>query len=223
MKPTNLWNTQTFFSLALPALTTLFGLQFLRLLFPSLVWYLGDSVEVAYVMLAPFAIGIFVASFLAALFRRALGQRVALFAVIGGLGLARLVEQVSEIPALDLALATIGTILFTFFFPIYLAHTRAQGGDATRQFGLGFLLGVTFDTTIHGAFGTLDLSWQPGFVALILVAIFVAAQLWLLARSTFADAKNTDASFAASLPFVAIPAFIFIALVILQNVARATT
>jgi endonuclease/exonuclease/phosphatase family metal-dependent hydrolase len=223
MKPTNLWNTQTFFSLALPTLTTMFGLQFLRLLFPSLVWYLGDTVKVAYVMLAPFAIGIFVASFLAALFRRALGSRVALLATVGGLGLARLVEQVSEIPALDLALAAMGTVLFTFFFPIYLAHTRAQGGDATRQFGLGFLLGVTFDTTIHGAFGTLDLSWQPGFVALIPVAIFVAAQLWLLARTSFGESKNTDASFVASLPLVAIPAFIFIALVVLQNVARATT
>ena len=62
-----LWDNETFADLALPALTTLFGLQMLRVLLPSFVWYLGDSVGVSYVMLGPIAIGTFLAAFLAGL------------------------------------------------------------------------------------------------------------------------------------------------------------
>ncbi|MBC7264817.1 MAG: endonuclease/exonuclease/phosphatase family protein [Chloroflexi bacterium] len=209
-------------ALALPALTTVFGLQMLRVLLPSFVWYLGDTVGLSYLMLGPIAIGTFLAAFLAAAFRRLLGPRLALLIVVGGIGLARLVEQFSASPALDLALAMLGMILFTLFLPIYLAHTRAQGGDATRQFGLGFLLGFALDTTVHGAFGTLDLSWQHGFVAPILVAFAVGVQWWLLARTPRVEAKATDSGLRRNLPLAALGPFIFLSVVILQNVARAT-
>jgi len=218
-----LWSQESFAVLALPALTTLFGLQALRVLLPSLVWYLGDAAGVSYMMLGPLAIGIFLATFLAAVFRRLLGQRLALIVAAGGLGLARLAEQLSTSPLLDLVLVALGVVLFAFFFPIYLAQVRGQGGSATQQFGVGFLLGLALDTALHGAFGTLDLSWQHSLVAPIIVLLLVAAQWWLLARTPSAAAQKTDAPFLSNLPLAALPLVIFLALVILQNVARATT
>jgi len=209
--------------LALPAITMAFGLQLLRVLLPSLVWYLGDSAGVSYFLLGPLAFGIFLTSFLAAAFRRALGHWHALVVAMGGLGLVRLVEQAVTIPSLDLALAILGTILFSFFFPLYLAQARAQGGSASQRFGLGLLLGLLLDTTIHGALGTLDLSWRPGSVGLAVVLVLVATQWWLLAHIPKIAAQDTDASFLDSLPLAAIGPFIFLAAVVLQNVARSST
>jgi len=218
-----LWHKETLFALALPALTTTFGLQLLRVLLPSFLWYLGDSVELAYTLLGPLALGVFAAAFLAGVFRQKLGRMRALTVAMGGVGLARLAEQLFTAPALDLVCAVLGVILFTFFFPLYLAHVRAQDGDATRRFGRGFLLGVALDTTIHGAYGTLDLSWQSDWNALLLVVLMVAAQWALLRRLSQPAEEQVYASAWRDLPLVAIGPFIFVSLVVLQNLARLTT
>ncbi len=218
-----LWDKETLFELGLPALTTMFGLQLLRVLLPSLVWYLGDSVGVSYIALGPIAIGTFLAAFLAEPFRRVLGSRRALIVVIGGVGLMRLIEQLSSIPAVDLVATVTGTILFTFYFPLYLARTRVEGAGKTRKSGRGFLLGIAADTTIHGAFGTLDLSWQSGLVPLLVVAIPVIAQWWLLARNPAIPDEPMDSSLADNLPLAAVGPFVFVMGVIFQNIARATT
>lgn len=205
------------------AITMAFGLQILRVLLPSLVWYLGDAAGVSYFLLGPLAFGIFLASFLSVIFRRALGQQRALMVTVGGLGLVRLAEQAVIVSSLDLVLAILGTILFSFFFPIYLAQVRAQGGNAGEGFGLGILLGLLLDTTIHGALGTLDLSWQQGPMGLVIVLILVAAQWWCLLRTPAVTGQSTDASFPGSLPLAALGPFIFLAAVVLQNVAYSTT
>lgn len=218
-----LWNTDTFFELALPALTTMFGLQLLRVLLPSFVWYLGDSVGVSYTTLGPIAIGTFLAAFLAEPFRRALGSRRALIVAIGGIGLMRLIVQLLPIPGIDFAASAIGVILFTFYFPLYLQRTRAKEPNATRKSARGFLLGIVLDTTIYGAFGTLDLAWQSGIFPLALVALFVAAQWWLLARDPSIPDEASDATLGRTLPLAAVGPFIFLMGVIFQNIARATT
>lgn len=223
MTLSKLWDNETFTELALPALTTLFGLQMLRVLLPAFVWYLGDSVGVSYAMLGPLAIGTFLAAFLAGIFRNVLGSRRALIAVVCGIGLTRLVEQVSAVPMLDLVATMIGTLLFTFFFPLYVMRTRHEGGGATRKFGRGFLLGFVIDTTIHGALGTLDLSWQPGFIGAIIIAILVAAQGWLIARKPAISDDPLEAGFGDNLPLAAIGPFVFVMAVVFQNVARVIT
>ena len=55
---------------ATTSLTVLFGLQLVRVLFPSLVGYLRDAQGVDALDLAPLALGIFAVSFLAGLIRR---------------------------------------------------------------------------------------------------------------------------------------------------------
>lgn len=205
------------------AITMAFGLQILRALLPSLVWYLGDAAGVSYFLLGPLALGIFLASFFSAVFWRALGRRRALIVTVGGLGLVRLAEQAVIVPSLDLALAILGTIVFSFFFPIYLAQVRALGGNAGEGFGLGLLLGLLLDTTIHGALGTLDLSWQQGPIGLVVVLILMVVQWWCLLRAPEVVGQSTDASFLNSLPLAAIGPFIFLAAVVLQDVAYSTT
>ncbi|MCI0478487.1 MAG: hypothetical protein L0Y55_19780, partial [Anaerolineales bacterium] len=96
-----LWNTKSFLELALPALTTMFGLQMLRVLLPSLVWYLGDTLEVSSAMLGVISIAIFALSFLVAPFYRALGLRRALRVVLIGVALLRLLAQFAMIQPLD--------------------------------------------------------------------------------------------------------------------------
>ncbi|MEE9615911.1 MAG: hypothetical protein V3T90_02765, partial [Anaerolineae bacterium] len=96
---------------AVTSLTTLFGLQLVRMLFPSLVGYLRDAQGVDALDLAPIALGIFVISFLAGLVRRVTGPRLALWITAGGVGLVRLAEQVSTSPSLDLTLSAVGTAL----------------------------------------------------------------------------------------------------------------
>jgi len=223
MKLPRFWNTKSFFELALPALTTMFGLQMLRVLLPSFVWYLGDSVGISYVMLGGVAIGTFALSFLVIPFYRALGLRRALFTVLIGIGLLRLLEQVSTIPSLDLVFSLAGTVLFTFFVPLYLGYVRVQGGSAPRKFGRGFLLGFVLDTTLQGSFHTLDLSWQQISLASIILVLAVIFQLWLTMRLPKIEGEASETNFFGTLPLAAIGPFLFVTEVIFQNIARATT
>ncbi len=222
MKLSKLWNTEIFLDIILPALTVLFGLQLLRVLVPSLVWYLGDTLGAGSVVRGVVALCIFSAGFLLLPFYRALGLRRALIGALVGIALARLGEQFSTLPALDFALALVGVVLFMFFFPLYFAYIRVQGDTMPRKFARGFMLGIVFDTTLHGSFHTLDLSWQHGFYATGVMTLLIAAQLWLVYRLPNLATKPTDASFVTNLPLAAIGPFLFIMQVILQNVARAT-
>jgi hypothetical protein len=145
-----------------------------------------------------------------------------LVATIGGVGLMRLIEQVSSVPAADLVAAAIGTILFTFYFPLYLARTRVEGAGKTRKSGRGMLLGIAADTTIYGAFGTLDLSWQSGVSPMLFVAVLVARNGGCSLASHSFD-EPMDAGFVENLPLAAIGPFVFVMELIFQNIARATT
>jgi endonuclease/exonuclease/phosphatase family metal-dependent hydrolase len=217
-----LWNTRSFFELALPGLTMMLGLQTLRVLIPSIVWYLGDTLALSSIVLGVIALGIFALSFLVIPFYRALGLRRALIGVLLGIGIARLMEQVLTVAALDFIFALVGTVLFTFFIPLYLMYVRGQGGAAPRKFGRGMLLGLVFDTTIHGSFHTLDLSWQQHSFAPIIAVLVVLAQLALTLYLVQSVGEATETNFIGSLPLAALGPFIFVTQVIFQNIARAT-
>lgn len=218
-----LWNTKSFFELALPALTMMLGLQMLRVLIPTIVWYLGDTVDLSSVLLGVIALGIFALSFLVIPLRRALGLRRALLVTLIGIGSTRLLEQVVIVPALDFVFALSGTVLFTFFIPLYLAYVRLEKGAAPRKFGRGMLLGLVFDTTIHGSFHTLDLSWQQHSFAPIVTVLTVLAQLALTLYLIRAEGEATETNFIGSLPLAALGLFIFVTQVLFQNIPRATT
>lgn len=216
------WDTRSFFELALPGLTTMLGLQTLRVLIPTIVWYLGDTLGLSSIILGVIAIGIFALSFLVIPLYRALGLRRALWVTLLGIGVARLMEQVLILPALDFLFALMGTVLFTFFVPLYLAYVRVDKLAAPRKFGRGLLLGLVFDTTIHGSFHTLDLSWQQHSFAPIVAVLVVLAQMGLTLYLIREDHPATETTLVASLSLSALGLFIFVTQVLFQNVARAT-
>ena len=159
---------------ATTGLTVLFGLQLVRVLFSSFVGYLRDSQGVEALSLAPVALGVFAISFLAGGLRRAAGPRTTIWIAAGGVGLIRLVEQVSSSPPLDLALSAAGVALFLLFIPNGLAGARSRGPDGATRFGYAFLLGMAADTAIQVWAGTMDLSWHPGIAPVVIVALLCA-------------------------------------------------
>ncbi len=157
----------------LVALTVTIGAQLLRVFIPSLGWYLRDTVGVGTLSLIPYALAPFALSFLAPLPVRLLGLRRATLAVGALLIVTRLVEQVSERPALDLWMSMIGVIAFLWLLPMLLGRQR-------QSFALGVLLGLALDTAVKGATRTLDLSWVGGAQGLVTTAVIVVAFGYLL-------------------------------------------
>jgi endonuclease/exonuclease/phosphatase family metal-dependent hydrolase len=202
----------------LTALVTVFGMQILRVLFVSFVGYLRDSQGMASLTLAPIAIGIFALSFLAGPLNRFAGTRTALWVTAGGLALVRLAEQFAQNAQLDLYLSSLGTALFLMYLPIAIGITRKQGEQSGNHFGLAFLLGFSLDSAIQIGARTLDISWQPGLTPIVLIIIMALAILWALS-GTKADTETVDASWNNSINLLAIGPFIFLQLLIFQNVA----
>lgn len=207
---------------AMIGLIVIFGLQLIRVLLPTFVNYLRDSRGMSAISLAPVALGVFALSFLAAPLRRLVGLRWAFVITAGGVALMRAAEQLSFNPALDLILASLGVALFTMFVAIALEVIRPAGAEGTYQFGLAFLLGVAADTAIHSGASTLDLSWQQGLLPAFIVLALVAVALVLLWRQAAAidPTIKTASGWPRVLAVAALGPWLFLQIVIFQNVAR---
>jgi endonuclease/exonuclease/phosphatase family metal-dependent hydrolase len=128
-------------------------------------------------------------------------------------------------PLLNLILAMAATILFFLFLPIYLEKARLHGNRVIGHFALGLLVGLVLDTTIHGAFGTYDTIWQPGLIPMLLTLALVLGQWLMLAKGTATrnpGATATGGFGVKSLAWLAIGPFLFLQLVVFQNIARLT-
>lgn len=212
---------------SLIALSVVFGLQLIRVLLPLFGYFLRDTKGVSPLTLAPIAIGIFALSFLAAPLRKLVGQPFALLFSAGGLAIARAAEQVSYDSMVDLILAAVGVWLFTMFLPIALEIVRSAGATGTIHFAMYFLVGITVDTAIHTVAETVDLSWQSGFIATVVVfilAIVILDILWLLLKkeNSFRPVKEPGQEWGWQqiLALSGLGPWLFLQLVIFQNVAR---
>lgn len=217
------WHWATLESVALPALATLLGLQLLRVLLNGLVFYLRDSLGAPTTTAGIYALLLFLTAFLAAPLARFVSPRRALVAIVGALAAVRLAEQLVGEPVADLALATAGTALFLLSLPFLLSRSSGPRLKAGETFAMGLLLGIAADTALKGAWATLDLSWQSGPLADVVVVATVAATAWLVRRAAVDDGRD-DARrpFAASLPLLALGPFLFLELLLFQNVGQQT-
>jgi len=206
----------------LTALTVLFALQMIRVFYGTLVYYLRDSQGMSAISLAPIALGVFALSFLAAPLWRIAGIKTALVITAGGVALIRIVEQLVTEPAVDLVLVSIGIILFAWLIPIALGAERAKGASGTANFGYGLLLGLVFDTALFASVRTLDLSWHDGFLAILIVILLAAAIVAALVRYLGQVDPETpvDKTWSRVLTLAALGPWLFLQLVIFQNVAR---
>ena len=206
-------------SMALPALVTVLGLQSLRVYFPSLAWYLRDTIGIGSVTLGGVAFATFFLGFLAPLVRRAFGSRGALWFAGGGLAGLRVLEQLSSDPALDLYLSLASVGLFLIFLSVFLGHARAADGPAApHRFGGGLLIGLTLDTLIKGAAGTLDLSWSSSVGAALVILAAAALTLRLIALEPEpVRSAPSDVAWPHALPLIALGAWMLMQSLLVQN------
>lgn len=212
-------------SRATVSLTVMFGLQLSRVLYSSLSQYLRDSKGISSLDLAPIALGVFGLGFLAALLRKLAGSRGAIAIGAGSVAIIRIVEQFSTSPALDMFLSAAGVGLFIIFIPIALGTARSKGMEGTTHFGIAFLLGYAADTAIHTAAGTLDLSWHTGYIPIMIVIVL---GLILLASlpSSLAEVDPeaaSDGKWGRTLTLIVIGPWMFLQVLVFQNVARTTS
>ncbi|HIE17536.1 MAG TPA: endonuclease [Dehalococcoidia bacterium] len=213
--------------LGITALSVLFGMQLLRVLVPGIFWILGARMDWGAIELGAIGLLIFLTAFLAAPLGRLLGNHRLIIVSGGGLALVRLLIQFwwGE-PLFNLCLAIAGTIFFIIFLPACLENSRAQGAFAISHFALGLLVGLALDTAISGAFKTYDTAWRVELLPLLVTVLLVAAQLVLLSYATVTSARLTPSPAASgtstwkALTWLAVGPFLFLELVVLQNIPR---
>jgi endonuclease/exonuclease/phosphatase family metal-dependent hydrolase len=219
--------------LTLTAITVLFGMQVLRALIPGIYWTLGSRVGLDAIQLGIIGIAIFLTGFLAGPLSWLLGNRRLIIISVVGLGLVRLFMQVSwDEPLFNLVLAILGTIFFVIFLPVCFEDARLRGSPSVSRYALGLLGGLALDTAINGAFGTYDTIWQANLLPVLLTLIIFIIQLVLLigiapaiyGASAKSSAKATGGiSLARSFTWLAIGPFLFLELVVFQNIPRVVT
>lgn len=217
--------SQTWFRLrrlqavALPTLVIALGVETIRVLFPSLAWYMRDTVGASSVTVGAYVFAAAFIGFGAAGMRRLLGSRTSLWLTGGGVALLRLAEQVSVLPAVDLWLSLVGFALFLLFISLFVGHARSLRPQALpERLGFGLMLGLGLDSAIHGATGTLDLSWIPGVGPILLNLLLTGITLWQLALEPKGEAEAaTEAGWSGSLPLVAFGPFLLLEAIVFQN------
>lgn len=219
--------------LALIAITVTFGMQVLRVLIPGMSWTLGDRMGWGAMQLGIIGGIIFLAAFLAGPLGRLMGNRRLMAVTAAGLGLMRLFMQVWwEEPLFNLSLAIVGTILFVIFLPACFEDARLRGSPAISRYALGLLGGLALDIAINGAFGTYDTVWQVALLPVLLTLLLLIIQLVLImgitptimtTRAKPSTTKTKGMSTARSFTWLAIGPFLFLELVIFQNIPRLAT
>ena len=201
----------------LVALTLLLGAQSIRVLIPSLVLYLYSALHVNVWVVVVVGYGTFGLAFVTPLLDKWLALRRTLWVAGAGLILCRMVEQISIVPAVDLGVAIGGTICFLWLLPLLFGCARADGDEGAQSFAIGCLVGLSLDTSLRGLTGTLDLSWIPGPLPILVVIALTAAfghELWRLTRS---ELSLSDVDRRVSLVFIGLGLCLFIEAFIFQN------
>jgi hypothetical protein len=190
----------------------------LRVFIPSLAWYLRDTQGLSSISLLPYAFGTFLVGYTAVWVRRALGSSRALWLTGGGVALVRLAEQISRSPAADLWLSLAGVAAFLLFLPVFLGHVRATADDPALRLSFGVVLGLGLDIALRGLFGTLDLSWVPGLLALSMAALQAGLTVWALRREPQpAPEALSEASWLRALPLLGIGPYLLLQLLSFQS------
>ncbi|MGA9531624.1 MAG: endonuclease/exonuclease/phosphatase family protein [Anaerolineales bacterium] len=205
--------------LALPAILIAFGLQTLRVLLPSLVWYLMETQDVASTSVGLIALIVASGPLVIVPIWHFLGERRALWLSAGTLLIARVAEQIIREPQLDLWVSLIGSLAFAAFLAAWAGHIRAaRSPESGPRFFNGLLLGLTLDTAIKAFGGSLDLSWIAGAMPLVIVLLLAALATWLLLQETIPlGTPLADAALLDALTLTALGPYLLLQTIIFQN------
>ena len=206
------------------ALTFAVGVQLLRLFITGMVFYLREVREFSTVSVGGIAFLVFGTAFLAPIAVRLLGPRRTLLAAIAVMGLARLAEQSVTSPQIDLVLAGVGVVAFLPVIPLSMAMLDTKSATGAGHWRYGLLLGLALDTAVKGGLGTLGASWQAGgWVGLVGLGLPLAL-LALVYRESLKVGWESPATpdVRSALPLLAIGPFLFLEMLLFQNVAQQT-
>jgi endonuclease/exonuclease/phosphatase family metal-dependent hydrolase len=203
----------------LPAtLTVIFLAQFVRLLLPSIIWYLqevllvsiGQSVLIWY---GPFILGLAIP-----LLARWAQPRSVMRTAGVGIILCRLIMEQTWTPQyINVAAAVAGIGFCVGLLPALYGQSVAEAEGGGQTFVVAVLLGLSADTAMRGLSDTLDLVWIPGGwarLAVIVMLCLFACELW---RSTRSPVSLAAQRFGASLPLIGLGLLLFVEWLILQN------
>ncbi|HTP10759.1 MAG TPA: endonuclease/exonuclease/phosphatase family protein [Anaerolineae bacterium] len=194
------------------SLLVAFGLQLFRLWTAGLLYFLYETAGAAPRDMLTVAIIVFGAAFLAGVVRKGLGAR-AVWIVGSGVAVSRAIEQISLSPALDMILTSIGTICFLWF--IVISFDTLLAAKLDRHFPTALLLGISIDTALKGAAGTIDLSWLPGLLPIMIIVALAAVALWSLRGLPQPDRLEAQP---ASWSLIGFGPFLFLQAQMLQNI-----
>ena len=217
-------NWKSLAALLLGALTVMFGVQLLRMLFVGMAVYLTQVQEIDAALVGVLGLVVFLCGFLAPFVRRVLGTRNALLVIVGLLTLVWLAEKfVSSLPA-DLGLSIIGAILFLWSLPFLFQSIRTAGNNGSADHAvIALLLGLSADTAVKGVFGTIDLSWAQGVGVYIAAVVLAVAQGFLLWRLVSVNSQQqTQTTGFLTWPYVAIGPALALQFLLFQNMAHQT-
>ena len=216
--------TTTALAPAIPVLAAAFaiaeGLQLLRGALASLSVYLGQVREVDSSLLAAMIFAIFLAGFGAPLIRRLLDTHRAFLALAAALALLRVAEQFTAEPDARLGIQVAGVVIWLWLAPLVVAgaHSPAKARAGAPPI-MALLLGLTIDSAMKGAFGTLDLGFAPGLppqiTTVTLTSVQLALILWLARARTGAATRDTP-----PLPSFVVGAGFALSVLVFQNLAR---
>lgn len=211
--------------LVLPAILTAFGLQFLRVLFPSLVWHLREVRGVSPASLLGHAAWISLGGLIAALLWSRLQGRTSVIATVCLLAGLRIAEQVNTRPSIDLWLSLVGSGAFVAFLTAWFGHLRSAPSMEAGPHGTeGVFLGLALDAALKGLGNTLDLSWIRGPLPLATVLGLALLSLYLVRQEIFpAGERPTDPSWGDALPLFGLGPFLFLQLLVFQNSGWVST
>ena len=202
---------------ALTILLVMLTLQFLRLIFPLFLFYLRIINHLPTPQLASIVFGTFALPFLAAPLVRYVGLRHTLIVAVVGVVALRLAEQLTFAPSLDLYFVIGGVVLSFMALPLLLGTISKPAGYS----GMAILLGVMADNALHTALTTYDLSWRPGLVPILIVVGLAAATLLALHQHlVHLDPTPTEANWQQTITLASLGPWLFLQLVVYQNVAR---
>ena len=155
-------------------ITTLFGLQILRVLFPLTLYVLGAKIGLSTIILGVVSLLLFATAFLVGIWQKLFSPRTMLLLAIFGIGLSRLFLQLWRGDTTPTYIvAAIGLLLWLCYLP-----TQRQVGFAGSgwQFSLGIATAFAIDGALLAFNQSVDLSWWPSATSLIIVVILVAVQ-----------------------------------------------
>lgn len=184
------------------------GAQSIRFLFGSITWYMRDTQGVGVIDLIPFAVAPFMVGLLLPVLSRWLTLQGALWVGVLVLVGSRILNQVSSDPGFEHWTSAVAVAAFTGLLPLMLSV-----GRSTLVGGL--LMGLALDSAIKGMGLSLDLAYQDGVAATVIVLALCLTTVFLLYMSPHFERHGV--SWRSGWTLLGLGPLLFIEYLILQN------